>query len=150
MAQAKEQGLIHLPRDQIEAFLKAYDEQVAEGLAAKPPQVAEDGSRRRVKQHPATNLLLRLRDFRDAIWRFVTDWRVPFTNNLAERMVRPIKVKLKVIGGFRAMGAPVPSTSSAPCGKPANYAGRIPSKSCGWLRQPQQLPAFLDMLFATK
>ncbi|MCG5498983.1 IS66 family transposase [Ectothiorhodospira variabilis] len=104
VAQAKEQGLTHLPRDQIEAFLKAYDEQVAEGLAAKPPQVAEDGSRRRVKQHPATNLLLRLRDFRDAIWRFVTDWRVPFTNNLAERMVRPIKVKLKVIGGFRAMG----------------------------------------------
>ncbi|AHK79243.1 transposase [Ectothiorhodospira haloalkaliphila] len=73
-------------------------------LAAKPPQVAEDGSRRRVKPHPAKNLLLRLRDFRDAIWRFVTDWRVPFTNNLAERMVRPIKVKLKVIGGFRAMG----------------------------------------------
>ncbi|ANB01990.1 transposase [Ectothiorhodospira sp. BSL-9] len=104
VAQAKAKGLTTLPSDQVDSFLKAYDEQVAEGLAAKPVKVPDDGSRRRIKQHPATNLLVRLRDFRESIWRFLTDWRIPFTNNLAERMVRPIKVKLKVIGGFRAMG----------------------------------------------
>ncbi|MFN2350284.1 MAG: hypothetical protein ABR558_12075, partial [Thioalkalivibrio sp.] len=32
VAEAKAKGLTTLPSDQVEAFLKAYDEQVAEGL----------------------------------------------------------------------------------------------------------------------
>ncbi|MFN2348848.1 MAG: hypothetical protein ABR558_04630 [Thioalkalivibrio sp.] len=89
----KAMGLTTLPSDQVEAFLKAYDEQVAEGLAAKPLKVPDDASRRRIKQHPATNLLVRFRDFRASIWRFrfLIDWRIPFTNNRTERMVRSIK-----------------------------------------------------------
>lgn len=50
------------------------------------------------------DLLCRLRDFKTEVWRFLTDWQVPFDNNAAERLVRPVKVKLKVIGGFRAVG----------------------------------------------
>jgi transposase len=49
-------------------------------------------------------LLIRLRDFKTQVWRFLTDWRIPFDNNPAERLVRPVKVKLKVTGGFRAIG----------------------------------------------
>jgi transposase len=49
-------------------------------------------------------LLVRLRDFKTDVWRLLTDWQVPFDNNRAERTVRPVKVKLKVIGGFRAVG----------------------------------------------
>jgi len=52
----------------------------------------------------ATNRLLRLRDYQTQVWRFLTDWRVPFDNNVAERPVRPVKVKLQVIGGCRALG----------------------------------------------
>lgn len=33
-----------------------------------------------------------------------TSWRVPFDNNAAECLVRPVKGKLKVSGGLRAVG----------------------------------------------
>ena len=36
--------------------------------------------------------------------RFIQRFDAPFDNHLAERAVRPVKVKLKVAGGFRAMG----------------------------------------------
>lgn len=85
-------------------LLARYDQQVKNGLAAHPVRPPEPGRKGRVKQHEATNLLLRLRDYKTPVWRFLTDWRVPFDNNRAERMVRPVKVKLKVIGGFRALG----------------------------------------------
>jgi transposase len=35
--------------------------------------------------------------------RFLQRFEVPFGNNLAERAVRAIKVKLKLAGGFRAL-----------------------------------------------
>lgn len=81
-----------------------YAQQIALGLSEFPPQAHQLGKKGRTKQHVATNLLIRLRDFKTEIWRFLTDWRVPFDNNPAERLVRPVKVKLKIIGGFRAMG----------------------------------------------
>lgn len=85
-------------------LLERYDTWVALGLLVFPEQAAESPQKGRPKQHPATNLLRRLRDFRAEIWRFINDFRVPFDNNLAERRVRPVKVKLKVAGGFRALG----------------------------------------------
>lgn len=45
----------------------------------------------------------RLREFVDDHLRFLTDFRVPFTNNLAERGLRPLKTKLKIIGCFRTL-----------------------------------------------
>ena len=87
-----------------EALLARYDEWVALGLLVFPETASEATQKGRPKQHPATNLLRRLRDFRAEIWRFLDDFRLPCDNNLAERRVRPVKVKLKVAGGFRAVG----------------------------------------------
>ena len=46
-------------------------------------------------------LITRLREFVDDHLRFLTDFRIDFTNNLAERGLRKIKTKLKIAGGFR-------------------------------------------------
>ena len=46
-------------------------------------------------------LKARLREYVDDHLRFLTDFRIDFTNNLAERGLRKIKTKLKIAGGFR-------------------------------------------------
>ena len=58
-------------------------------------------SRGRLKQSKATNLLGRLRDYRQEVWRFMREEAVPFTNNLAEQALRMAKVKQKISGCFR-------------------------------------------------
>jgi transposase len=51
-------------------------------------------------------VVLRLQSRRDYVLRFLTDPSVPFTNNLAERDLRMMKVMLKICGCFRtAAGA---------------------------------------------
>lgn len=83
------------------ALIRAlYAEILTEGEAANP-RSPPSGARGRTKQSKATNLLGRLRDQADDVWRFMTDHGVPFTNNLAEQAVRMPKVKQKISGGFR-------------------------------------------------
>ena len=48
------------------------------------------------------NLLLRLSGRKPDVLRFLTDPRVPFTNNLAERDGRMMKLRQKISGGFRS------------------------------------------------
>ena len=66
-------------------------------------QDAHFGKRGRIKQSKANNLLKRLRQYREDVWRFTTDDAVPFTNNLAEQALRMSKVKQKISGCFRTV-----------------------------------------------
>src|SRR4051794_34903190 len=52
-------------------------------------------------QHPQAGLL-RLSTRKRDVLRFLTDPRVPFTNNLAERDGRMMKLRQKISGGFRS------------------------------------------------
>ncbi|MEC3982857.1 IS66 family transposase [Amycolatopsis sp. H20-H5] len=47
----------------------------------------------------ARTLIGRFRRFEDMILRFATDLTVPFTNNMAERAVRPVKIQQRTSGG---------------------------------------------------
>lgn len=92
----------------VERFQRRYDAIVAEGIAfheAQPPlpPKGELGRRRgRPRRRTGHNLLLRLSIRRDDVLRFLTDPRVPFTNNLAEQAARMMKLRQKISGGFRS------------------------------------------------
>lgn len=87
--------------DDVRAFRTVYDNIVREGTLLNPEiTTAQSG---RAKQSDAVNLLRRFRLHADAILRFVSDFAVPFTNNVAERAVRMPKVKQKISGCFRTL-----------------------------------------------
>jgi transposase len=99
---ARAAGLEALPAPVVEDVFTRYDSILADGAFFHPRRLPPPGSRRRVKQTPAYNLVARLRTHRDEVLRFVTDLRVPFDNNLAERDLRMPKLKQKVSGCFRS------------------------------------------------
>ncbi len=66
----------------------------------EPPPAPKVG-RGPPKSTPGRNLLRRLTKHEEAVLAFALVEGVPFTNNQAERDLRPAKVKQKVIGGFR-------------------------------------------------
>jgi transposase len=85
----------------LNALENRYDALLADGLDAFPIHPRPPNAKKRVAQHPVTNLLIRLRDHRDAVLAFLHHPEVPFDNNLAERDLRMMKVKQKISGCFR-------------------------------------------------
>jgi transposase len=71
------------------------------------PPLTRSSSRGRVKRRVGHNLVLRLHNFQEDVFRFLTKPDVPFTNNQAERDLRMMKCKQKVSGGFRAFDCAV-------------------------------------------
>jgi transposase len=94
----------------VQYILARYDCIVSQGLAFHAAQAPPEGRnpaakkrRGRTKKRVGHNLVIRMRDHRESVLRFITDPAVPFTNNQAEQDVRMMKVRLKVSGGFRSM-----------------------------------------------
>jgi transposase len=81
-----------------------YDTVLAEGMAfhEAQPALAKPRPRGRPPRRVGHNLLLRLSTRKSDVLRFLTDPSVPFTNNLAERDGRMMKLRQKISGGFRS------------------------------------------------
>jgi transposase len=103
---ARAAGETALPPKTIATFLERFWAAVRLGLAYHrqlPKLEKKANSRGRAKQRPGHNLLERLKTFKTETLRFMTDFDVPFTNNLAEQDLRMMKVKMKISGCFRTL-----------------------------------------------
>lgn len=103
---AQGRGDTELPASALEDIITRYVAILAKGIdfhEGLPPLVQKAGSRGRKKRRPGHNLLIRLRDFRDDVLRFLTDFEVPFTNNQAEQDLRMMKLRMKISGSFRTI-----------------------------------------------
>jgi transposase len=82
--------------EKLAEFMDTYDRLLDEGDAAlsvmKPKTFGWDELRK---------MLARLRKYKDAYTLFIRDYNAPFTNNQAERDLRPCKTRQKVSGCFR-------------------------------------------------
>jgi transposase len=101
-ADARNAGLAAVPAPAIKDLRQRYAAILDQGERRHPRRDPPPGTRRRVKQTPAYNLIARLREHRDEVLRFISDLRVPFDNNQAERDIRMPKLKQKVSGCFRS------------------------------------------------
>jgi transposase len=102
--EAREKQLAALQEAEYES---RYDQLVgAAGKLCPPPKREKSGIQtRRPKESPivgaARKLVNRSVGGRDEILFFMTDFRVPFDNNQAERDLRMLKVKRQIGGCFR-------------------------------------------------
>lgn len=100
--QAKEQGHAGLSPPVRCGFEERYAALLQQGQTAHPP-APRTGKRGRAKQSAGRNLVERLSTHRTAVLAFLHDFPVPFDNNLAERDIRMMKLRLKISGGFRTL-----------------------------------------------
>jgi transposase len=100
---AKAFGQSALAPARLVEYESAYQHLIETGLLANlpPPGGWLKGTRGKVKQTKAKNLLDRLNSQRQAVLLFAYRFDVPFDNNQAERDIRMVKVQQKVSGCFR-------------------------------------------------
>lgn len=94
-------GAKEMPSEDIARFKAEYDRILEEGQ--KEYTAATEGDKKKESYHiDERRLLDRLREYKEEHLRFLTDFKAPFTNNMAERDVRKFKNKVKVSGCFRS------------------------------------------------
>jgi transposase len=92
---ARGAGLPQIPPEIAEFYLTLFTQAIAVGLSMHPRAAGREQTKTR-------NLLERLRDRAAQVLRFAHDLAVPFTNNQAERDLRPAKTQLKISGCHRS------------------------------------------------
>ena len=99
--EAMKEEKTQLPPGVVEDFKRRYDEILERAAKANPIPARKPGQRGKTPKGKVRSLIDRLRDHRDEELLFLTNFQVPFTNNLAEQSIRMAKVKGKVSGCLR-------------------------------------------------
>jgi transposase len=92
-----------IPEHRLNQFDKIYERIVNVGLIfhqSLPPLPFQKKCGKE-KKRTGHNLLLRLKQYKQDVLRFLYNPDSPFTNNDAERDLRMVKCKQKISGGFR-------------------------------------------------
>jgi len=97
---ARRRGLRQLAPVLQRAFASRYDALVAQGLTANPEPAG--GRKRDYYQRRSHNLVTAFAEHRRHVLRYMYDLDVAFTNNQAERDLRPTKLHRKISGCFRS------------------------------------------------
>ena len=90
--QARERGVERLDPATLRAIRSRYRGALARGKTDNAGQATDLADK-------ARTLITRFHRYEDMILRFATDLTVPFTNNAAERSVRPVKIQQRTSGG---------------------------------------------------
>lgn len=96
------QALSFAPEELVNQYSHRYDRILERGFSRNPYRNPKVRKRGKPKKGKVLSLLERLRNLKDDVMRFFTDFRVPFSNNVAERSFRMSKLKMKVAGTFRS------------------------------------------------
>ena len=110
---ARSRGQSALTEQEQVEYLRRYDKLVGRGLElnaereTRRPQVDQERAgakkeRGRIPQSEARKLVTRLEQRRAEVLRFMTDFRVAFDNNEAERDLRMVKLQQQIGGCFRS------------------------------------------------
>jgi transposase len=97
---ARRRGLKALAPMHQRAFAARYDDLVSQGMAANPDP--PPGRKRDYVRRRSHNLVVAFATHRTSILRYMYDLDVAFTNNQAERDLRPTKLHRKISGCFRS------------------------------------------------
>ena len=89
--------------EQIKALEERFNAVVMKGIEENPPSLNPEkkGKRGASPKTKVRNLLERFMEHKEKILRFLTDLKVPFENNQAERDIRMMKLQQKISGTFR-------------------------------------------------
>jgi len=89
--------------EQVKALEERFNAVVIKGIEENPPSLnpQKKGTRGASPKTKARNLLERFMEHKKEILRFLTDLKVPFENNQAERDIRMMKLQQKISGTFR-------------------------------------------------
>jgi Transposase and inactivated derivatives len=94
-----DKGRAAVPAKERATVLRKYQDLLQQADKEEPPPTQK--SRGKPKKTKGRNLFDRLTKYQDAVLAFAFHVEVPFSNNQAERDIRPTKTKMKVSGCFR-------------------------------------------------